>query len=248
MQLRPSDSVESRVRIQQRYALRTLWFQQQTDTGTWKDKSGWLNARIDGIDNECDWYGVTCEPQQHEASHQNGNPATNNATFMVVVELIFIVHNLRGVIPPDLGLLPFLRTFYVPGNFLAGTIPASLNQWTQLEIFDVTANRLMGTFPASFDTWTRLQVCYIRDNFLTGTLPNSIGSWANLTYITVQKNMFHGTIPSAVELWSNMLWAFFDGNNFTGSVPMGICRIHSLQVLQADCTSKLECGCCTSCT
>jgi hypothetical protein len=42
------------LRLRQRYALLTLWYQTSVDSG-WIDSTGWLT-----IEGECSWYGVTC--------------------------------------------------------------------------------------------------------------------------------------------------------------------------------------------
>jgi Leucine-rich repeat (LRR) protein len=246
-------------RISQRYALLTLFFQ-QTVVSQWYDTTGWLvNA------NECNsWFGISCASFNVEGTRGVQNVVTgvnlynNNmkGTIPADVGLLtaltsFNVYNnvaITGTLPTSMGQWTALTYFNVQNNALTGTLPASIGQWTALIYFGAGNNELTGTLPASIGQWTALTYINAYYNELTGTLPASIGQWTALTYFGFYNNALTGTIPASIVNWSKINTAFFDGNQFTGSIPNGICPyITGNDRLDADCVSKITCGCCTTC-
>jgi len=110
-------------RLQQRYALLTLWFQSNQETDPWKLSAGWLTA-----ENECVWNGITCVDG-------------------LVTEIDLRDNNLRGVIPPDLALLSFAYFVVFDKNDLSGSLPKSLGEMTRLASLWVLDNHLTGKIP-----------------------------------------------------------------------------------------------------
>lgn len=166
------ESASGQFRLQQRYALAALWFQ---STQTWDNSMNWLE------EDECSWYGITCEQDVVEGSQQG-----------VVSKIELGSNSLGGNIPADLGLLPRLKEFSVSENALSGTLPESLGLWTRLELFNVDSNEFMGRIPESVGNWSRLSIFSSCCNILTGPLPESIGRWKRLTYFSVFGNALTG--------------------------------------------------------
>jgi hypothetical protein len=176
-------------RVQQRYALLTLFFQQLDEGGafnaSWTNSLGWL---VD--DDECNWFGITCE-----STDLGGTIGTQN----VVIELNinnadqYAGNNVSGTLSSDLGLLSMLQVAGFQYNTLAGTIPDALSLWTDLVYFDVSYNAL------------------------TGLLPESTGRWTALSYIDVSYNGLMGPIPIAWGQWTNMASFKVTGNDLSGS-------------------------------
>jgi hypothetical protein len=226
-------TASNKFRLQQRYALLTLWFKTTRNGLGWYTNTGWLTA-----EDECTWYNVTCADVDVGAGQLQS-----------VVESIFLQeNNLRGDIPADLGLLTKLKIANFYRNSLAGSLPKSIGRWRNLEEFVVYDNLMTGTLPAaSIGQWTALTFFQIGGNSFIGTLPDSIGNWSKLGYFSVYKNFFEGTIPESVQEWTSIETAYFTGNDFTGSMSTGICDIKSLKTLEADCLSEVTCTCCTAC-
>jgi hypothetical protein len=212
-------------RLQQRYALATLFFQQNVSQSSWTNVTGWLTNS-----SECLWFGIVC------------------STESAVTDIALFSNNLRGTIPADIGLLTSLTIFSVWSNALTGALPSSIGQWTSLTDFSVFNNDLTGTLPSSIGQWTLLTFFEVDFNDVTGTLPSSIGQWTLLTFFDVGDNRLRGMIPNSVGNWTQIEDAYFYDNAFTGTMPSGICSASSLTILWADCDFEVVCtSCCTEC-
>jgi hypothetical protein len=95
--------------LRQRYALRTLWFQQST-MAPWLRTAGWLTASDNGdvgddnINDECSWLGIVCV----DTNLKDYTDATLSVS--AVSEIALVKNNLSGTIPSDLGLLSLALT------------------------------------------------------------------------------------------------------------------------------------------
>lgn len=117
-------------RLQQRYALLTLWFQSNQETDPWTLSAGWLTA-----ENECVWNGITCVDG-------------------FVTEIDLRDNNLRGSIPPDMALLSFVYFVVLEDNKMSGSLPTSLGEMTRLASLWVDDNRLTGKIPTEMGSCT----------------------------------------------------------------------------------------------
>jgi Flp pilus assembly protein TadG len=219
-------SSEQSFRLRQRYALLTLWFQQElqhleqqqqqtrssqtlfqsTQPKKWTNVAGWTYL------DECEWFGVTCTPRAPDGGEA--------ASRMVVTSIHLNFNNLRGTVPVDLGLLTSIESFRVNTNYLTGTLPWSLGQWTQLVNFSVYKNALTGSIPESTSSWVNVQSILMQENQLNGTLPSMpLGSWTKLQEFNVVRNALTGSVPSSVGQWSNIHSAQFSVNRLNGTLP-----------------------------
>jgi len=123
LQLSVGDDSDQLFRLQQRYALLTLWFQNNVTItgGPWTESSGWLLA-----EDECDWFGITCVRG-------------------VVTALELEENNINGRIPDDLGLLTSLITLDLNFNDLSSTLPVSIGQLSNLELLHVPSRRIVSS-------------------------------------------------------------------------------------------------------
>jgi hypothetical protein len=229
--------------VQQYYPLLTMWFQQAGTSSPWFNVTGW---RVDT--NVCNWYGISCKPMDLG----DGIGMQNVVTEIDFYNDIKITgNNYVGTIPADLGLLTMLERFDLSSNGVTGTLPASIGQWTALTAFGVFYNGLTGTLPTSIGQWAALTYFDVSYNYLlTGTLPESIGQWTALKYFIAGGNEMTGTIPASIGNWIHIQKAYFDENNFTGTMPNGICSYiidPNTEILEADCSSEINCICCTRC-
>ena len=83
---------------------------------------------------------------------------------------------LRGVIPPELNKLTFLRELNLASNSLNGEVPAELGYLVELEELILTNNSLTGNIPHELGGLTNLRVLELAGNRLTGSIP--LQSWA----------------------------------------------------------------------
>ena len=236
------------IRLRQRYALLSLWFQQplQTEGSTtvihhWRNTSGWLQN-----DNECVypfWYGIKCS--WIELGGFLGRQR-------IVTEIDFFNNdgtfeggnNVTGTIPPDIGLLTSLNridlsdnhfhgtishsmleqwvsieSINIGNNEITGTIPSSIGLLHTLRLLDINKNQISGGIPGSIGQCTALERFDAGDNQLTGPLPDTIGDLAFIKVFDVQTNHLSGTLPTSIGNWTAMTDFYIYENRFYGTLP-----------------------------
>jgi hypothetical protein len=197
-------AVDDKQSLRQRYVLGTLWSLQPTPT---TDGFGSADHKLattwtTNID-ECEWLDVECDGKG------------------VVTALPLQNNNVRGKIPPDLGLLTDLTNLKLSENQLSGTIPSFLGALTAL---------------------TEL---YLYKNQLSGSIPSSLGALTALTDLALHINLLDGTIPSSLGALTALSWLFLHDNQLVGTMPF--CNSdQSFSYFIADC-AKVNCTCCTGC-
>lgn len=175
---------ESHTRLDQRYALLSLWF--QTDSN-WNSEDNWLN------EDECTWKGVTCETVSPDLRRnlQNDNP--------VVAGLDLEGNGLQGSIPNDIGLLQYLLTLNLSKNQLEGEIPQSMASLEFLEELYLDTNNLSGELQnVDFQFFTSLQTLDLSFNKLSGPIPDSVWSMHAMERLVLDDNSLTGSIPGKI--------------------------------------------------
>jgi hypothetical protein len=158
-----TDTVWDRLRLVQVYALLTLYALNDDNAS---DNYNFAELWLDGVSDECTWFGVTCTSK---------DLGMTIGTVDVVTEIDLSFHNLHGSLSSDLGLLAHLESFTVEGNAITGTLPTTIGLWTELREFKVTLNNgLTGRIPVSIANWTLLESIVIWNTTLTGTIPDSL--------------------------------------------------------------------------
>jgi hypothetical protein len=200
-------------RLRQRYALRTLWFQQST-AAPWLRTTGWHPSYDSSIDDECTWLGIVCVP-----TNLDDNPTVSVSA---VSEIALVKNNLSGTIPSDLGLLSLVLTSVkVSYNSLRGTLPSSLDQLTQLQSLAASFNGLIGTIPPSYGHGWQHSIRTVdwHDNDLTGTLPTTLGLWTALETFVAPENRLSGKLPTQLQSWTALRKLHLNRNRLSGSLP-----------------------------
>lgn len=159
-------------RLQQRFALATLYF--ATGGDRWTHNGGWLDYSL----NECLWEFRPTFDKAHIDIYYNQthtNPCevdVPDASGAVgqIKHIWLRENNVRGQIPPELYLLTHLRTINIRSNFLSGTIASSLGQLTDLEMLALLSNELTGTLPVEVGLPLSLVGLWVTFNRLEGTV------------------------------------------------------------------------------
>jgi hypothetical protein len=175
---------ENHLRLDQRYALLTVWFQSEFD---WFDETNWLS------EDECTWKGVTCEvvSPDFRRNLQDGSE--------VVVGLNLKSNNVQGRIPDDIKLLQFLLSLDLSKNQLTGDIPASIHKLEFLEEMYLDTNKLSGELQnVDFAFFTNMEILDLSDNELSGPIPDSFWSMNKLSKAVLDKNRLTGSLSNLI--------------------------------------------------
>jgi len=216
-------------RIQQRYALMTLWYQSGP---TWTVRDSWL---LDS--DECKWHGIGCnslgevEYISLESNNMYGRIPDDLALLATLTSINLADNFLQGSIPSSLEMLTQLQEIYLDRNFLTGLLSAfNFTPLTQLTILDVSSNDLRGPIPETIYDLQALQYLILDNNQLDGRMSNSVAKLSNtLERLTLSNNQLTGRIVPAVGQLVNLqvLWLF--NNSFTG--PLFTEELENLQNL-----------------
>jgi hypothetical protein len=212
-----ADSDEEIFRLDQRYALVTIWC--HLAGPTWTDSSEWLDA----ID-ECSWFGLSC----------TYGIATANVTQGIVIQIELDSNNLAGSIPADIGMLSSLEILSLTENAITGTMPSTIGNDLPVAFLALSTNVIRGTIHSSFFKLVHLETLYLEGNQLSGTLPWEIGNLSNLQVFSIDNNRITGSIPSSIGKWK-MLKEFYTAANYmNGTIPSDIGNLTDIQIFVID--------------
>jgi Leucine-rich repeat (LRR) protein len=142
--LDPTDTSEENLsRVNQRYALLTMYY--ASDQDQWVNQEGWLS------EDECTWSGVMCG-NDVEADGNRRRLQTSSSVTAIVME----DNGMLGSLPADLALLTELTTLNLGGNGITGQLPESFSNLTLLQTLDLSGNNMTGTIPLGVESMTGL--------------------------------------------------------------------------------------------
>lgn len=136
---------------------------------------------------------------------------------------LYLMSQIKGAIPPEIGNLSNLELLEIQRNFELTSVPAEIGNLSKLKVLKITeqdfgspipfsfGNLLdleelnlsagfTGTLPATFGNLTKLKTIQLRGNELTGPIPAGISNFANLTQLDLQYNSFSGPIPNLTNI------------------------------------------------
>ncbi|MAU14987.1 MAG: hypothetical protein CMH46_05545 [Muricauda sp.] len=153
-----------------------------------------------------DWYGLTI-------SGNNVTQINMNLTGDIAGK-----NNLIGVLPEEIGDLPFLQLLNVELGELSGSIPASITTLTNLISLDLRGNNFTGGIPDNIGDLSNLTMLDLSQNQLTGEIPPSLLLLNNLTILSLRFNELTGEIPIGITNLINLRILYLGTNNFTGFI------------------------------
>ena len=175
---------ENHIRLDQRYALLTMWFGSQFD---WGEEENWLN------EDECTWYGVTCAVVSPDFRGRKLQDA------QVVVGIDMESNNVQGTISADLKLLEYLVALNLSKNQIEGTIPSTLSELEFLTELYLDTNLLTGNLQGiDFSQFQNLDTIDISENSITGEIPDSFWTMPVIRQIVMDMNELTGTISGDI--------------------------------------------------
>ncbi|XP_031404181.1 probable LRR receptor-like serine/threonine-protein kinase At1g53440 isoform X2 [Punica granatum] len=126
--------------------------------------------------------------------------------------------NLTGIVPEEVGKLPYLQELDLTLNYLNGTIPINLTQ-IPLVTFSLLGNRISGTIPTEIGNIVTLEELILEDNMLGGALDPNLGNLSQLRRLLLSANNFSGTIPESFGNLKNLTDFRIDGSSLLGKIP-----------------------------
>ena len=172
-------TAEIRVENLDRAALVALY--NATDGPNWLDSENWLTDAPLG-----EWHGVTTASEGR------------------VTSLFFWSNNLRGTIPPELGMLKDLTFLNIGANALTGPIPVELGDIAQLEEAYFQFNDLSGSIPEALGGLQRLRKLGLNHNGFTGAVPENVLRLPRLEFLNLSANDLAGVIDWNLEWRSHL--------------------------------------------
>eukprot|EP00980_Cylindrotheca_fusiformis_P015861 scaffold4637_cov128-Cylindrotheca_fusiformis.AAC.32 len=205
----------------------------------WKNQNGW--NRDDS--NECDWFGITCEP--------NGQLGA-----MVVTEINLASNNLDGIIPSILYHMEDLRKLDVRYNpvemqffaiFRSDTLEELLLDRSLVHGLDGIGNakalktlHLEGAslgwqpIPEELFGVRTLEDLDLSNAMIGGTLSGSIGNLTSLKHLSLEGNAMAGELPTEIGLLQSLEELELSGNNWVGKLPETFESLKALRALYLD--------------
>jgi Leucine-rich repeat (LRR) protein len=181
-----------------------------TNGENWTDNSGW-NTTENTLGVE-DWFGITIE---------NGH----------VTEIFLKNNKLNGIIPYQIGDLPFLTTLNLAKNDISGIIPPEISSLQDLLELQLYSNEMTGEIPGELINIPGLRIIRLFDNQLTGEIPAELGNLSSLVVLELTRNQLTGTIPEQIGNLSDLYAFTVDENQLTGDVPESLSNLTNLGFL-----------------
>ncbi|CAB9529736.1 Leucine Rich Repeat [Seminavis robusta] len=251
-------SYSTRQRIQQRFALATIFY--ALNGTTWTKNREWLSYDH----HECSWYSGPSEDVIHVPKpaqspcrgDANILTAGNKSTHEWYTHLWLGRNNLNGVLPvrelsllsnlesidmgyghvrgklftKDLLQLSNLKEMSLLTNQISGTLMTEIGLMTNLEVLLMgkRGNNFQGGLPSELGLLTDLHVCSLSGSDFTGTIPTEIGSMSSLRVLGLAGTLLTGPMPSEIGLLSSMWLTYFFRSQLSGQVPSEIAQLKEL--------------------
>jgi len=153
-------------RIQQRYALATLYFALQGEMPFYTER------------DECSWPSVQCDPISSIFSAENILAVSVEEIKWQVTHIRMAKHSLSGSIPAEVSLLAssLVHLDLAENPDLTGSIPDRLYELTNLKYLYLHENGMNGSLSESVGDLQLLEELFLGGNEFTGKIPYNLGS------------------------------------------------------------------------
>ena len=182
-----------------------------TDGPNWFNSENWLtDAPLD------EWHGIETD--------EAGNIAKINLWG----------NNLKGQIPPELGLLGELDNLNLTANYLPGEIPPQLSRLTELRQLQLNSIGLRGEIPPELGLLGELENLDLGWNALTGSIPPELGSLGSLVTLWLNGNRLEGVLPGTLSSLVSVQHLNLSGNMLSGELPASLGQLRNLYELHLE--------------
>jgi len=227
---------DDEARLKQRYTLCVFFYSLNGED--WLLNTSWL----DGNEDECIWYGVTCGQDQHmierieiESNMLEGSLPEEFAKGLPTLSYFNLGQNrINGSLSKNFADLRNLSVLSLWDNTLSGTIPIHLFDISKLKILNLKDNALSGSIHITIDRLEYLEELDLGGNRLDANIPSEIGQVKNLRRLDLTSNFLVYSIPSTIGLLTSLEYMLLSNNALTGTIPSEIVFLQSLVQLRLD--------------
>ena len=161
--------------------------------------------------HECSWAGILCDEfNQTRAIELPGQ-------------------NIRGTLPSEIALIPYLQSVTLNWNEFYGTLPSELASMKHLLNIELHYNFFTGQVPPEWYMAQALQRINYAGNYLSGTIPTEIGMLSTMKGFFTFENSIGGTLPTEIGRMKFLSFSRLGRNFMVGTLPSEIGDLEKLQ-------------------
>lgn len=161
--------------------------------------------------HECSWAGILCDEfNQTRAIELAGQ-------------------QIRGTLPTEIALVPYLQSLTLNWNELYGTLPSELASMKHLLNIELHYNFFTGQVPPQWYTAQALQRINYAGNYLSGTIPTEIGLLSTMKGFFSFENSIGGSLPTEVGQMKFLSFTRMGRNFMVGTLPSEVGNLEKLQ-------------------
>ena len=211
---------------------------EEWEVNTWERDDNWL-----GREEECDWYGITCEFRSAYVNTEDfkdhtlftstavardlPNRPTENIPMITGISLN--QNGLVGNFIPELYKLRHLEILELWKAELRGSLNKDIKLWASMKKLWLHETRYLdGTIPSEVGELVGLESIFIGGNELTGTIPTQLGNLKELKTLALHENNLEGKIPVDLSACTMLERLFLDGNKLNDKIPIALGTLTSL--------------------
>ncbi|CAB9506888.1 LRR receptor-like serine threonine-protein kinase At4g08850 [Seminavis robusta] len=224
-------------RVQQKFALATLYY--STNGDSWTTNSGWLDHSV----HECEWFQAPDFAQKERLAKiypgylseffPPSEPPPKTCNENGLYQHFWLDHNnLVGSLPEELYMLTLLQTLSIGHNQLQGVLSPKIGQLTALEGFYPAGMIHEAALPSEIGLLTKLRGLLLGNSKYPETIPTELWQLTNLqTLVVLGRPNMQGSIPTEIASFSKLKWFVIEDCGLTGTLPTELGQIETLEWL-----------------
>ena len=139
-------------------------------------------------------------------------------TNMTHLKELYLMSQIKGDVPPQIGNLSNLEVLVLQRNFELGSLPAEIGVLSKLKTLKIIQYGVPGPVPFQLTNLTNLEELSLHDTEFTGTFPADIGNLTKLKSLIVTANMT-GQLPAQISTLPELDYLYLRYNSFSGPIP-----------------------------
>ena len=175
--------------------------------------------------HECSWAGVLCDEFNQTRAIElpgqkiRGTLPTEIALMPYLQSLTFNWNELYGTLPSELASMKHLLNIELHYNFFTGQVPPEWYKAQALQRINYAGNYLSGTIPTEIGLLSTMKGFFSFENSIGGTLPTEAGMMKFLSFTRMGRNFMVGRLPSEVGNLEKLQEFWIHRNQLTGEMP-----------------------------